>query len=168
RDHGYLLGPLDPDLCFSRAQSKRDSARRRRLGGARSEGSGRSSGSDARRPRCEQRTELVEVDGLGQMRIEAGRESLTLVMRADVPGQGDEEDLLLAEMPPEPLGDLVTVHIGQADVDQRDARATVERALDPRPPAVGDVPHVPAGLEELAETFPRVAVVLDDQDPRRR
>src|SRR5712692_1881782 len=118
--------------------------------------------------RREERTELVEVDGLGQMRIETGRESLTLVMRADVSGQGDEEDLLLAEVPPEPLGDLVTVHIGQTDVDQRDARGTVERALDPRQPAVGDVHDVPAGFEELAETFPRVVIVLDDQNPRRR
>jgi hypothetical protein len=66
---------------------------------------------------------------------------------------------------PQPLRELVAVHAGHADVEQRDLG---HELLDPRKrfvAGVGDARRVQ--FQEQGETGCDVAIVVDDQDPMR-
>jgi len=66
--------------------------------------------------------------------------------------------------------DLVAVHLGQADVDQRDLGMMLAGELECAWPGAGGVDTMSFELEERAQRFASVLVVFDDENgaPGRR
>lgn len=117
----------------------------------------------------EHRAQLLEVDRLSHVHVEArARRAAAVVLRA-VAGERDEEHpgaALGANLP----RDLISIELRQPDVHERDLRAMTQRSLDALP-AVGRLEDlVPVVLEQHAQHLARVVVVFDDQDaaPARR
>src|SRR5712692_493103 len=61
------------------------------------------------RAESQQRAQFVVTDRLWNVGIESGVEGLPALLRSDVAGQRDQEDLILAQEAAEPLGNGVSV-----------------------------------------------------------
>ena len=98
--------------------------------------------------------------------MKAGLQGPHAVFRLGVPGKRDEKDLVLSEKLPQAERHGIAVHPGQAHVDQGNVRLSGHGLLDPGRPVLRDDDVVPPDLEETAQPFAGVAVVLDDQHAR--
>src|SRR6266478_4562660 len=80
--------------------------------------------------RAEQGEELVEVDRLRQVRVEAGLERVADVVRLTVASERDEARRAEPSAPAHAARDLETVDVRQADVTQDDLRPEGLRPRD--------------------------------------
>src|SRR5262245_11954450 len=79
---------------------------------------------------AERLDEPRRVDGLHEVRVEAGLLGARAVLRLAVAGERDELDPA-SEAVPEPARHLVAVDVGQPDVDEHDVGRARERRVDP-------------------------------------
>src|SRR5439155_10553379 len=120
--------------------------------------------SRSRRSGGEQALELVGVDRLDQVRVEAGVEGLPAVVDPPVARERYEKGLA-ARRRPHLLRHLVAVEARKADVDEGDLGAMFQEQLD-RPRTVLRLLHdVTPELEEGPERQPVIRVVFDDENP---
>src|SRR5213083_339486 len=122
----------------------------------------RSSGSSAT-DRVQHAGERIRIDGLEQVRVEAGISGPLHVVRLTVSGQRDQVGTRRPERA-HAARDLVAVHLGQADVDQRDLGMILAGELERAWPGAGGVDTMAFELEERAQRFTGVLVVFDDED----
>src|SRR5262244_1199125 len=112
-------------------------------------------------------SEVVRVDRLQEMRVEPGGLRALAIERLPVAADRHEPHVGAARHRAQAPRDLEAVDAGQAEIDQGDRELdglrVVEAVL-----AAGRRHHLVAvELEQQAQAFARVVVVLDDEDARR-
>src|SRR2546423_6995724 len=112
----------------------------------------------------EQREQLVEIDRLRQVGLEAGVERVPDVVGLAIPGQRDEPGVTEPFAGAEHPRDLEPVDIRQSDVAEDDLRPERPGALDGLLAGFDGLDARTLDLQHVLEDVPRVRVVLDDED----
>src|SRR5436305_329577 len=71
----------------------------------------------------EQRQQRRMVDRLDQVVVDARFTGPLSVLQPSVTRDGDEDGILAGRFLPEPYGDLITIHAGQAEVEEDELRS---------------------------------------------
>src|SRR5262249_2340916 len=127
--------------------------------------------TDGLRPRCrahrghlgQDTRQLLGIDRLQQVDVEAGSERAPSVLRLAEPAERHEKDLATRGRRPQLLGHLVAVESGETDVDERDFRVTDARHLDGDRPVLPHLHAVSPYLEQRPQRVAHVGAVLDHQ-----
>lgn len=113
--------------------------------------------------RCgEEPLEDFRVDRFGEVLVKAGRERPLPIGIGAVAGDGVE--LYFGDKPAEALGGLVTVDVGQADVEQDDVGTPIADKIERVKRMRGVLDIAMRLLEQDLERSPVVDVVVDDEN----
>src|SRR5689334_2269664 len=113
----------------------------------------------------QQPAEVVWVDGLDEMGVEAGLFRALPVLRLAIAGERDHEARLRGQEFHAPRH-LVAVEAGQPDVDERDVGPLRAGQIETFGAVGRRVDFVTVELEQGTERVPRVDIVLDEEDLR--
>ena len=97
--------------------------------------------------------------------METSRGCSFQVFRQSVASQGHQKGGLQRRVLPHGPRQIIAVHSGQADIAKHDVGAKRPKLLDSVRPAVGDLDLMLADFQDLTQTFRRVEVVFDDENP---
>src|SRR5207245_2279345 len=115
----------------------------------------------------EDRPDMLRVDRLHQVRVEAGGFRALAIERLAVAADRHQPDLGAVRHRPQPPGDLEAIDSRQAEVDQGDREFAGLRVVEPVLAAARGHHFVTVELQQQAQALARVVVVLHDEDPRR-
>src|SRR5262249_42504808 len=108
--------------------------------------------------------EVLEVDGLHEVGVEAGLLGTAGVLLLAVASHRDEHDPAEILVLPASAGDLVAVHAGQADVEEDEVGPAAADQFEGGRAVVGHLDILAERAEEDAQAVGVGAVVVDDED----
>src|SRR5262245_1478434 len=119
--------------------------------------------------RCSQNhLQRIQIHRLGEMMIES-RLGRALAMLVQSPaGERDQHQVLRPWLPAQTLGEVVTVDLGQADVQDRDLSMEFLGDLQAFLAVTGRLDLMTHDPQQYRETIDRIDVVVDHQDPATR
>ena len=108
--------------------------------------------------------QLVDVDGLDQVDVEAGGGRALAIRRLAVAGQRDQGRAATV-LRPNAARELVPIQVGQPHVEDAHVRQEAAPAIDGSVAVIGDGGLKPLALQRLGQELGQIDVVVDDEHP---
>jgi hypothetical protein len=115
----------------------------------------------ARREQCQQD---IRVNRLDQMEVDARLARLSSILGSSVTRHGDDESTLEGCLLPEPQGDLIAIHVRQAEVQQDHLRSPAQGDCDRLRGVAGGLDFMAVELQESGRALDRVHAIIDHED----
>ena len=103
------------------------------------------------------------IDGLEEKVVASGFACPAAIRLPTVTGDGDDGERPM-QFPAEGGGDLITVEVGQADIEQHDVGSLATSDLDGLITVAGDLDMVAEAHEPPGHALGGISVVIDDED----
>ena len=115
----------------------------------------------------EQPDQVIGDDRLHQVMIEAGFPGKPEIFFLAISGDGDQGGVLDGFIPAQVGGQLISVHAGQADIEEHDVGLGAPGLFQPGRPVVCDPHVVTVDLKQPGQAAYQVDVVVDHENPGR-
>src|SRR5471032_2245340 len=115
----------------------------------------------ARRNQCPQ---LAEVGRLDQVMIETCLRGSLKMLLFTVPAMGNQQGVVLTRHRTDAASDLITIHLGQANIEQHDVRAEFLDAAQGSWPVTGRLHVVSVDPQQRGTAFQRIDVIVHDKN----
>src|SRR5471032_126250 len=115
----------------------------------------------ARRNQC---TQLAEVGRLDQVMIESCLLGSLMMLLFTVPAMGDQQGIVLIRHRTDAASDLITIHLGQANIEQHDVRAEFLGAAQGSWSVASGLHVVSVDPQQGGTAFQRIDVIVHDKN----